>query len=78
MISPSRISNLILLLVLSVATPGCIGMDYREEKDHSIAEVERVPVGDINISYKVLGQGTDSADHGLRLNDGYVGPSFPR
>ena len=57
MISPSRISNLILLLVLSLATPNCIGMDYREEKDHSIAEVERVPVGDINIAYKVLGQG---------------------
>ncbi len=57
MIITSRISNLILLLVLSVATHNCIGMDYREEKDHSIAEVERVPVGDINISYKVLGQG---------------------
>jgi pimeloyl-ACP methyl ester carboxylesterase len=57
MISPSRISNLILALVLSLATQNCIGMDYREEKDHNIAEVERVPVGDINISYKVLGQG---------------------
>jgi hypothetical protein len=57
MISTSRISNLILLLVLSLATQNCVGMDYREEKDHSIAEVERVPVGDINIAYKVLGQG---------------------
>ena len=55
--STSRISSLILLLVLSVATHDCIGMDYREEKDHSIAEVERVPVGDINIAYRVLGQG---------------------
>ncbi|MHB8120461.1 MAG: alpha/beta fold hydrolase [Methanothrix sp.] len=32
-------------------------MDYREEKDHGIAEVERVLVGDINIAYRVLGQG---------------------
>jgi len=32
-------------------------MDYREEKEHSTAEAERIPVGDINISYKVLGQG---------------------
>jgi pimeloyl-ACP methyl ester carboxylesterase len=32
-------------------------MDYREEKDHNTAEVERIPVGDINISYRVLGQG---------------------
>ena len=55
--STSRISSLILLLVLSVATLDCIGMDYREEKNHGIAEVESVPVGDINIAYRVLGQG---------------------
>lgn len=55
--SISLISCLILLFVLSVATHDCIGMDYREEKDHSIAQVESVPVGDINITYKVLGQG---------------------
>ena len=53
----SMISSLILLFVLSVATLDCIGMDYREEKDHGIAEVESVPVGDINIAYRVLGQG---------------------
>jgi pimeloyl-ACP methyl ester carboxylesterase len=52
-----RISSLILLLVLAVATHGCTGMDSRVEKNHSIAEVESVPVGDINISYRVLGQG---------------------
>ena len=55
--SISRISSLILLFVLSVATHDCIGMDYIEEKTHSIAQVESVPVGDINIAYKVLGQG---------------------
>ncbi len=55
--SISLISCLILLFVFSVATHDCIGMDYREEKDHSIAQVESVPVGDINITYKVLGQG---------------------
>jgi pimeloyl-ACP methyl ester carboxylesterase len=32
-------------------------MDDREEKNNGIAEVERVPVGDINIAYRVLGQG---------------------
>jgi len=32
-------------------------MDYREDKDHGIAEVEKVPVGDIDIAYRVLGQG---------------------
>ena len=53
----SRISSLILLIMLSVATHDCMGTDYREEKDHSIAEVERVPVGDIDIAYRVLGQG---------------------
>jgi len=57
MISTSRISNLILLFILSLAIQSCIGMDYREEKNHSTAEVESVPVGDINISYRVLGQG---------------------
>lgn len=51
------ISSLILLIMLSVATHDCIGMDYREEKDHGVAEVQRVPVGDINISYRILGQG---------------------
>ena len=55
--STLRIFNIILLLVLSVAINGCIGMDLKDEKDHSIAEVESVPVGDINIAYKVLGQG---------------------
>ena len=53
----SMISSLILLFVLSVATLDCIGMDDREEKDHGIAEVESVSVGDINIAYRVLGQG---------------------
>jgi len=51
------ISSLILLLTLSVTMHDCIGMDYREGKDHKIAEVQSVPVGDINISYRVLGQG---------------------
>jgi len=55
--SISRISSLILLLVLSVAINGCIGMDYRGVKFHSIAEALSVPVGDINISYRILGQG---------------------
>ena len=55
--STLRISSLILLLMLSVATHDCIGMDSREEKVPGIAEVQRVPVGDINISYRVLGQG---------------------
>lgn len=53
----SRISSLILLFVLSVATHDCIGMDDREDKDHGIAEAEKVPVGDIDIAYRVLGQG---------------------
>jgi pimeloyl-ACP methyl ester carboxylesterase len=53
----SMISSLILLFVLSVATLDCTGMDDREEKDHGITEVERVSVGDINIAYRVLGQG---------------------
>lgn len=51
------ISSLILLLVFAVATHDCTGMDSREEKNNSISEVESVPVGDINISYRVLGQG---------------------
>ena len=51
------ISSLILLLTLSVTMHDCIGMDYREGMDHKIAEVQSVPVGDINISYRVLGQG---------------------
>jgi pimeloyl-ACP methyl ester carboxylesterase len=55
--STLRIYSLILLLMLSVATHDSIGMDSREEKKHSIAEVESVPVGDINIAYRVLGQG---------------------
>jgi pimeloyl-ACP methyl ester carboxylesterase len=55
--SISRISSLILLFVLSVATQNCIGMDYKEDKDRIIAEVESVPVGDINIACRVLGQG---------------------
>ncbi|MFZ2470534.1 MAG: alpha/beta hydrolase [Methanothrix sp.] len=53
----SMISILIMLFVLSVVTHDCIGMDYREEKNHGIVEVEKVPVGDINIAYRVLGQG---------------------
>jgi pimeloyl-ACP methyl ester carboxylesterase len=53
----SRISSLILLIMLSVATHDCMGTDCREEKDHGRAEVERVPVGDIEIAYRVLGQG---------------------
>ena len=53
----SMIFSLILLFVLSVATLGCIGMDYRDEKNNGIAEVESVSVGDINIAYRVLGQG---------------------
>jgi pimeloyl-ACP methyl ester carboxylesterase len=55
--STSRISSLILLFMLSVATDDCIGMDYRDEKDHDLAEVESVQVGDISIDYRVLGQG---------------------
>ena len=55
--SISRISSLILLLVLSVAIHGCIGTDYRGEKNHSIVEAGSLPVGDINISYKIMGQG---------------------
>ena len=55
--STLRIFNIILLLVLSVATHNCIGTDYREEKDRNISGVESVHVGDINISYKILGQG---------------------
>ena len=51
------ISSLILLLTLSVTMHDCIGMDYRDGKDHRIAEVQSVTVGDINISYRVLGQG---------------------
>ena len=55
--STSRISSLILLFMLSLATHNCIGMDYKEEEDHSITEEKRVQVGDINIAYRVLGQG---------------------
>ncbi|HUS76759.1 MAG TPA: alpha/beta hydrolase [Methanothrix sp.] len=43
--------------MLSVATHNCIGMDHKEEKDHSITEEKIVPVGDISIAYRVLGQG---------------------
>jgi pimeloyl-ACP methyl ester carboxylesterase len=53
----SRISCLILLFTLYLATHDCIGMDYRGEKDHGIAEVKSVPVGDINIAYRIQGQG---------------------
>jgi pimeloyl-ACP methyl ester carboxylesterase len=53
----SRNLSLILLFVLSVATYDCIGMDHREVKDYKIAEVDRVPVGDIEIAYRVMGQG---------------------
>ena len=52
-----RISCPILLLMLSVAVHDCIGMDYRDEKDQSMTKVDSVPVGDINIAYKILGQG---------------------
>jgi pimeloyl-ACP methyl ester carboxylesterase len=52
-----RISSLILLLVLSVAIQDCIGMDYGEEMDRRIAENGSVPVGDISIAYRTLGQG---------------------
>ncbi len=55
--STSRIFGLILLLVLSVAIHDCIGMDYSEERNNRIAEVERVPVGDIDIAYRVMGLG---------------------
>jgi len=55
--SISRISSLILLLVLSVAIHGCIGTDYIGEENHSIAEAGSLPVGDINISYRIMGQG---------------------
>ena len=55
--SLSRISSLILLLALTVAVHGCAGMDYREEKKPGIAEAGSVPVGDINIAYRILGQG---------------------
>jgi len=53
----SRISCLILLFALSLATHDCIAMDYREEKDHWLTKVESVPVGDISIACRVLGQG---------------------
>ena len=53
----SRISCLILLFALYLATHDCIGMDYRAEKDFGIAEVKSVPVGDINIAYRIQGQG---------------------
>ncbi len=53
----SRISCLILLFVLSLATHDCLGKDYEEEKDQGIVEAKSVPVGDINIAYKILGQG---------------------
>lgn len=52
----SMISSLILLFLLSVATHDGIGMDYGKEND-DIAQVKSVPVGDINIAYKVLGHG---------------------
>lgn len=55
--SISRISSLILLLSLTVAIHGCAGMDYREEMNQSIEEAGSVPVGDINIAYRALGQG---------------------
>ena len=53
----SRIFGLILLFMLSAATHNCIGMDDREEKAHIMAEEKRIQVGDINIAYRVLGQG---------------------
>jgi pimeloyl-ACP methyl ester carboxylesterase len=55
--SISKIFGLILLLVLSVAINDCIGMDYGRDKDRSVADAKSVPVGDIKIAYKVLGQG---------------------
>ncbi len=55
--SISQISSLVLLLVLLLAIHGCIGMDYREEMNHSTTETGSVPVGDINIGYRILGQG---------------------
>ena len=53
----SRISGLVLLFMLSVATHDCMGMDSRAETNQSRDEVERAAVGDINIAYRVLGQG---------------------
>ncbi len=55
--SISRISSLILLLVLIVAIHGCVGLDYREEKKPGIEEDGSVPVGDINVAYRAQGQG---------------------
>jgi pimeloyl-ACP methyl ester carboxylesterase len=55
--SISRISSLILLLALTVSMPGCIGTNYNELNDHRIAEVESVQAGDINVAYRILGQG---------------------
>ena len=55
--SISRISSLILLLVLSVMVQCCIGMDDIQENNHGIAEAGSVPVGDINIAYRIQGQG---------------------
>ena len=55
--SISRVFSIILLLVFLAAIHVCIGMDYLEDKDHAIAKVDTVPVGDINIAYKTFGQG---------------------
>jgi pimeloyl-ACP methyl ester carboxylesterase len=55
--SISKVFSLILLLVFLVAIHNCVGMDYREEKAHSVPEINKVPVGDINIFYRVMGQG---------------------
>ena len=52
-----RIFSFILMLMFLVAIQGCIGIENKEEKAHSASEINILPVGDINISYKVLGQG---------------------
>ena len=52
-----RIFSFILMLTFLVAIQGCTGMDYKEEKDHSLPEINSLPVGDIDISYRILGQG---------------------
>ncbi len=53
----SRISGLILLFMLSVATHDCMGMDSRAETNQSRDDVEIAAVGDISIAYRVLGEG---------------------
>lgn len=53
----SRILSLVLLSVLSLVPHGCLGMNNGDENAPGLSELRVIPVGDINISCRVFGQG---------------------